>query len=282
MANNLPEGPATRPGSNLIMEVVIPSRSSSLSSKVSSVEESDATRPRRASAQKSIIFSDDSDASGVEAKRTHSRRKRANSSQASSDDDYDFEGSDSEQSSAGAESLSSEDEVDTKPKRKKIKASSRSTKSISGSSSASSDAESMDVDNLKNSKGKRGTKRKAPQDDETSPAKKKKRLNNDPWKLGSPAVRKEYFNMQAPPLEMFHFARVVVDEYTYLDGKALAMVTRLSADRHWVLSGTPPTHDFAALKTISQFLNIHLGVDDDGEGNSIEIKKRRKEQTGIL
>jgi hypothetical protein len=79
---------------------------------------------------------------------------------------------------------------------------------------------------------------------------------------------------------MFHFARKVVDEYTYLDGKILSMVTKLTAGRHWVLSGTPPIHDFGALKTISAFLNLHLGVDDDAEGQSVQVKKRRREQTG--
>jgi hypothetical protein len=87
--------------------------------------------------------------------------------------------------------------------------------------------------------------------------------------------------MKAPPLEMFHYSRKVVDEYTYLDGKVHSLVTNLTAERHWVLSGTPPVHDFAALKTISAFLGLHLGVDDDGEGQSVEVKKRRREQTGI-
>jgi len=79
---------------------------------------------------------------------------------------------------------------------------------------------------------------------------------------------------------MFHFARKVVDEYTYLDGKIHASVTRITADRHWVLSGTPPIHDFAAVKTIAAYLNLHLGIDDDNEGKSVEVKKRRREQTG--
>ena len=86
--------------------------------------------------------------------------------------------------------------------------------------------------------------------------------------------------MLSPPLEMFHFARKVVDEYTYLDGKIHALVTRITADRHWVLSGTPPIHDFAAVKTIAAHLNLHLGIDDDNEGKSVEVKKRRREQTG--
>ena len=86
--------------------------------------------------------------------------------------------------------------------------------------------------------------------------------------------------MHAPPLEMFHFTRLVIDEYTYLDGKILSLVQKLTATRRWVLSGTPPIHDFAALKTISAFLDIHLGVDDDGEGQSAQVKKRKREQTG--
>lgn len=74
----------------------------------------------------------------------------------------------------------------------------------------------------------------------------------------------------------------VVDEYTYFDGKVHSLVTNLTVERHWVLSGTPPIHDFAALKKIAAFLNIHLGVDDDGESQSAEVKRRRREQTGMV
>jgi hypothetical protein len=87
--------------------------------------------------------------------------------------------------------------------------------------------------------------------------------------------------MQAPPLEMFHFNRLVVDEYTYLEGKIHAVITSINADHRWVLSGTPPIHDFAAVKTIAVFLGIHLGVDDDAEGNTEFVKKRKREQTSM-
>ena len=110
---------------------------------------------------------------------------------------------------------------------------------------------------------------------------KELREAKDPWKLRG-AAKRDWKQMQSPPREMFHFARKVVDEYTYLDGKIHSMVTRLSADRHWVLSGTPPIHDFAAVKTIAAHLNLHLGIDDDNEGKSVEVKKRRREQTGTL
>ncbi|KAF9530466.1 hypothetical protein CPB83DRAFT_810873 [Crepidotus variabilis] len=108
-----------------------------------------------------------------------------------------------------------------------------------------------------------------------------KRAESDPWKLGSKAVQRDWQEMQAPPFEMFHFARVVVDEYTYLDGKVHALITKLSADRQWVLSGTPPIHDFGAVKTIAAFLNVHLGIHDEGEGRSAEVKKRTREQTNV-
>ncbi|KAI9454431.1 hypothetical protein F5148DRAFT_1326581 [Russula earlei] len=109
---------------------------------------------------------------------------------------------------------------------------------------------------------------------------KEQREAKDPWKLRG-AARHDWKQTQSPPLEMFHFARKVVDEYTYLDGKIHSLVTRLSSDRHWVLSGTPPIHDFAAVKTIAAHLNLHLGIDDDNEGKSIEVKKRRREQTAV-
>ncbi|KAJ7879940.1 hypothetical protein B0H14DRAFT_2707965 [Mycena olivaceomarginata] len=124
------------------------------------------------------------------------------------------------------------------------------------------------------------TKRNDTDDDDAAAPKKKKRVDNDPWKLETSAVKRDWTQMKAPPLEMFHYSRKVVDEYTYLDGKVHSLVTNLTAERHWVLSGTPPVHDFAALKTISAFLGLHLGVDDDGEGQSVEVKKRRREQTG--
>eukprot|EP01117_Protostelium_nocturnum_P017438 TRINITY_DN709_c0_g2_i2.p1 TRINITY_DN709_c0_g2~~TRINITY_DN709_c0_g2_i2.p1 ORF type:complete len:1106 (+),score=377.01 TRINITY_DN709_c0_g2_i2:337-3318(+) len=88
--------------------------------------------------------------------------------------------------------------------------------------------------------------------------------------------------MHAPPLEMFHFSRKVIDEYTYLSGQVLSMASKLTADRHWVLSGTPPIHDFAALKTISAFLDLHLGIDDALEMKNVsDSKKRFKELTSV-
>ncbi|KAJ7130633.1 hypothetical protein C8R44DRAFT_872419 [Mycena epipterygia] len=168
------------------------------------------------------------------------------------------------------------------PATKETSVKSKKTSAKSTPSSASREATETSDDDEPSPKGKKkSAKRKAETDDDDAPPvkKQKKRIDSDPWKLETPAVKRDWTQMKAPPLEMFHFSRKVVDEYTYLDGKVHALITNLTAERHWVLSGTPPVHDFAALKTISAFLGLHLGVDDDGEGQSVEVKKRRREQT---
>lgn len=106
------------------------------------------------------------------------------------------------------------------------------------------------------------------------------RVEGDPWKLKSNAVMRDWKKMQAPPLEMFHFDRLVVDEYTYLKGQIHAGITCLKSKFRWVLSGTPPLDDFADVKTISVFLGIHLGIDDDMVGKIDNRKKIKKDRTG--
>ncbi|KAJ3759789.1 hypothetical protein EV360DRAFT_41171 [Lentinula raphanica] len=138
--------------------------------------------------------------------------------------------------------------------------------------------DAMEKESTSQSSAQKG-KRKA-NGDGNRPA-KKQRVDTDPWKLGMGKVNRDWTEMQAPPLEMFQFARIVVDEYTYLDGKVYALVNNLTGERHWVLSGTPPVHDFGAVKTISAFLDVHLGIDDDGEGQSAEVKKRKRERTDV-
>lgn len=106
------------------------------------------------------------------------------------------------------------------------------------------------------------------------------RVEGDPWKLKSSVVKNDWKKMQAPPLEMFHFDRLVVDEYTYLKGQIHAGITCLKSKFRWVLSGTPPLDDFADVKTISVFLGIHLGIDDDMVGKVDNRKKIKKDRTG--
>ncbi|KAF7309902.1 Helicase C-terminal domain-containing protein [Mycena indigotica] len=272
-------------------------------------EEEVSRAPRRAAAKRTIIvLSDDEDekpkpkkAKGKAAAKSKAASKKNGKGKKKSgtdDDDYsaeetpsedDYNDEDETSSIAASSDQESEDSdspaIKTGSKRKaptkKVTAKSRKS-SVASTPSARESADDESEDEEPKGKKKKA-KRKAGSDDEdavgAAKEKRKSRLNSDPWKLGSNAVKKDWRQMKAPPLEMFHFARMVVDEYTYLDGRVHPLITNLTSERHWVLSGTPPVHDFAALKTISAFLGLHLGVDDDGEGQSVEVKKRRREQT---
>lgn len=296
-----------------VMEVVVPrlakkaARSSappSPSTKADTTADDDsdvAPRKLHRLKRKLAASSDDEDDEPAPSKKPAAKAKKSKKQESS-----DYEHSSAEGSDGGMEidAVDSDDE----PPKKKAAARGKAKKTVkargkasAATSSASSDTEAtdgMDVDEPVRSKGKgkgkgkvtKGSKKRRTSDssdvdeeEKKRPAKKARkarRAETDPWKLSSSAVKRDWEQMKAPPLEMFHFARKVVDEYTYLEGRSLSMITSLSADRHWVLSGTPPTSDFGALKTISAFLNVHLGVDDDGEGDS--AKKRKREQTGAF
>ena len=307
-----------RPTPGLIMEVVISSKASSVSSDAVSLlarevesDESVSPKPKRRLAPKrAVVISDDEDDSVVETGidddgatssqsskplKTIPRKRRLvkRSSPSSEYQDSPGEGEDSDVEMA---SNISDDEDMEIPKSKNSKGKAKAVPkpkpkangAAKGKASSSKSEESdgtggndvdMDLDGPATKAMKKTTKRKAGDDNER-PVKKAKRADSDPWKLSSKPVQRDWTEMQAPPFEIFHFSRKVVDEYTYLDGKIHSLVTSLTAERQWVLSGTPPIHDFGALKTIAAFLDVHLGVDDDGEGTSAEVKKRRREQTG--
>jgi hypothetical protein len=71
-----------------------------------------------------------------------------------------------------------------------------------------------------------------------------------------------------PPLHLFCWNRLLVDEYTTLDTTspgektaAYASVLQLKADKRWILSGTPALNDFVDVKAMAGLLGIHLGID---------------------
>ncbi|ESK85156.1 dna repair protein rad8, partial [Moniliophthora roreri MCA 2997] len=250
---------------------------------------------RRAATRRAIVVlsddNEDEDSSGegekTSRKRTskvkpaaHQKPSIRRRSKADDSDESFVEDTSEEEEDGSASDVMSEGE-DAVPPKKKTKPTKLAKPIKKRSVSTDSGTDDMNVDDEGKSKiTKKGTKRKGPEDDDR-PAKKQKRIDTDPWKMDSAAVRRDWTQMCAPPFEMFHFSRKVVDEYTYLDGKVLSLVTNLTADRLWVLSGTPPIHDFGALKTISAFMSIHLGIDDDSEGQSVEVKKRRRERTDV-
>ncbi|KAI5788500.1 hypothetical protein EDC01DRAFT_169203 [Geopyxis carbonaria] len=112
-------------------------------------------------------------------------------------------------------------------------------------------------------------------------AKIKSRLEGDPWRLKTNPCKVNPMNMFSPPLEMFHFNRVIVDEFTYLKGQVHAGITSLKSSNRWVLSGTPPLDDFADVKTIAIFLDLNLGIDDDMGVIKRNKTRIRKDRTGV-
>mmetsp|Transcript_22634 Transcript_22634/g.62827 ORF Transcript_22634/g.62827 Transcript_22634/m.62827 type:complete len:2149 (-) Transcript_22634:730-7176(-) len=86
---------------------------------------------------------------------------------------------------------------------------------------------------------------------------------SDPWGLARLEGTRDWEKLSSPPLEMFHWARIVVDEFTYLNHfDKIAIQRGLTASARWVLSGTPPHETFDNVKGIAGFLGIHLGSND--------------------
>ena len=91
--------------------------------------------------------------------------------------------------------------------------------------------------------------------------------DKDPWGLSEKPVQKDFSKMKCPPLELFCWNRVVIDEFHYLAQKqdrarVLTLVLGLKSNFRWCLSGTPPHDHFNDVESLARLLGIHLGVDD--------------------
>ncbi|EXJ95206.1 hypothetical protein A1O1_00325 [Capronia coronata CBS 617.96] len=66
-------------------------------------------------------------------------------------------------------------------------------------------------------------------------------------------------------LHLFSFRRVIVDEFTYIHGKTLLALLKLAAGSRWMLSGTPPIHDYDNVNTMAKLLGTRISTyDEDG------------------
>ena len=95
----------------------------------------------------------------------------------------------------------------------------------------------------------------------------KEETDTDPWKARTEAVKKDYTKMKCPPLELFHWKRIIVDEFTYLLDKSdrrrpLSVVRRLSARNRWYLSGTPRHENFDDVQNLASLLGLYLGAEE--------------------
>ncbi|EXJ63867.1 hypothetical protein A1O7_00202 [Cladophialophora yegresii CBS 114405] len=71
-----------------------------------------------------------------------------------------------------------------------------------------------------------------------------------------------------PPvlLHMFAFRRLIVDEYTYIEGETLLALLHLHAARRWMLSGTPAIQAFDNLNTTAKLIGTQIATYDEAEG----------------
>ncbi|KAG9116037.1 hypothetical protein FRC07_007500, partial [Ceratobasidium sp. 392] len=271
-----PQAPAKIKFEKMIMEVVLPAKSSGTKAAIKTEDASDSKKPRRTVSRNPVLIPDsDSEEEDEKPKRAGTSKSAGKSStkakpkvnkakRKATSDDEDFEAaedawSESEAGSNGAPSEDDDDEEiievsdeDEKPKRKgKAKAPAKPKAKPKAAAKRPPLKKRKTEDDFKEDSD-------SPDNVKKQVKEKKSRVQQDPWDLKSEKVRKDWKQMKSPPLEAFNFKRVVVDEYTYLDGKAHSLITHLQAQFRWVLSGTPPIHDFAAVKTIAVFLGIHL------------------------
>ncbi|OAP58235.1 hypothetical protein AYL99_07325 [Fonsecaea erecta] len=67
-------------------------------------------------------------------------------------------------------------------------------------------------------------------------------------------------------LHMFAFRRLIVDEFTYVHGQTLLALLQLNASARWLLSGTPPIHDYDNVNTMAKLLGTQIAAYDEKEG----------------
>ncbi|KAJ5238392.1 hypothetical protein N7468_003011 [Penicillium chermesinum] len=84
------------------------------------------------------------------------------------------------------------------------------------------------------------------------------------------------FDNMRVPLQAYHFNRMIVDEYNYLEEERRFALQALSARSKWILSGTPGLTNFSNVNSIARLLGANLGVDDEDRP-----KKRNKAWTPV-
>ncbi|CAO1621917.1 unnamed protein product [Sympodiomycopsis kandeliae] len=90
---------------------------------------------------------------------------------------------------------------------------------------------------------------------------------------------KHWTDLSCPPLEAFAWRRVIIDEFHYIAadaGTVFSAVKALTSQSTWVLSGTPKTGDFADVRSMAAFLNVHLGIEDDADYADVSTRGRSR------
>ena len=127
-------------------------------------------------------------------------------------------------------------------------------------------------DNNSSSSKKKG-KAKKKSDDKKPGAK-----DLDPWDLSKSQVKNDVGKMKCPPLELFHWERLVLDEFHYIleknnRSRVCAMMLGLKARSRWCLSGTPPHANFNDVQGLAALLGVHLGKSEPLPGEAASSRQ---------
>lgn len=79
-----------------------------------------------------------------------------------------------------------------------------------------------------------------------------------------------------PLLHLFRFQRLIVDEYSYLQGLSFLAILELDAVSKWMLSGTPPLASFDAINIAARLVGTLLSRKDEGAGCFSYVADGRK------
>lgn len=91
----------------------------------------------------------------------------------------------------------------------------------------------------------------------------------------------KWTSYSGPPLQMFRFNRLVIDECHYLlegdqkNSMALSLLKRTSAHKRWILSGTPALSNFLDVNQIASLLGTTLGRDILGDGKYVSQREKK-------
>ena len=97
--------------------------------------------------------------------------------------------------------------------------------------------------------------------------------DKDHWGFDTAEVQADWTEATSPALEMFHWRRVIVDEFTYLKPSDRCVVLGLKSEARWCLSGTPPVGAFGEIKETAALLGTNLGSDEAPRFSKQEITK---------
>jgi site-specific DNA-cytosine methylase len=86
-----------------------------------------------------------------------------------------------------------------------------------------------------------------------------------------------------PLFHLFRFQRLIVDEYSYLEGCSFLAILELIAMSKWMLSGTPPLTSFDDVNTTAKLIGTQLSGEDENDGyfsfvtHGAKVKKAQTE-----